>query len=230
MKFIITHKDFDNPNIDKSKYVIVAPDTVKITSSGWKDVLYFKDELDNRVWSEFPAMKFISTLPLSITDTVEINHYRRIFKDDIDYYKGNVVSNAVMLNTDNRNFYGLFHNIDDLDKVTSIISQVYPNYIDKWLYTLNQKFIHPYNMVRFDSSVYKDYINFIWNIMKHCEYDYESLLKNIYIPNGCRNTDPKYQARVPSFIIERISNLYYNILSGNSLIYVCEINKFDGAW
>ena len=56
MKYVISHKDFKFPDsIDRSLYTVLVPEGVKAANCQ-----FFKEELDNRLWSELSAMKYIA--------------------------------------------------------------------------------------------------------------------------------------------------------------------------
>lgn len=49
--------------------------------------------------------------------------------------------------------------------------------------------------------------------------------------NGIRNIDVNYQARLVSFLSERITTWYINCLAySNAVIYPCRISKYENAY
>lgn len=235
MKFIITHRAFDLPIQDKEKYMVLCPKGTTIEN--WPEITYFDSPLDNRMWSEIAAMFWIRNNIKA--DFITINHYRRLLGNmpmNISYAEPINVGCSIAEQ------YKTYHNIDDLMLCSNIIKDLYPDFYNTWLYTLQSPLFYPYNMVSFPQEIYNDYIDGMSKILftfLNCikVNSYDDMLKRIEtIPtytedNKARNTDKKYQARLLSFLAERISSMYINhLIMSNSICYPAKVKKFDGAF
>lgn len=233
MKYIITHKDFDLP-IKKDEYTVICPKGVKIKN--WKNVEYFDNGLDNRIWSEIAAMKYIADN--SKEEWIQINHYRRIM--DVIPNKCCMAEAKYLNNINIAQQYALCHNVEDLSICSGIVRDLYPDYYNIWLQTLQSNIFIPYNMVQFPLDCYKDYMKKMYNILqKFMEIrginNYEDMQNYIKTnkaytdKNKIRNTDVNYQTRI--FLSERITTWYINCLAySNAVIYPCRISKYENAY
>ena len=228
MKYVISHKDFKFPEVlDRSLYTVLVPEGVKAS-----DCQFFKEELDNRLWSELSAMKYIAD-HVDNNGWTEINHYRRYFSDFTDLLPEKMcVPEPVLLNTSVAEQYSQCHNIDDLHVVTEIIQKKYPHLMNDWMSTLNGNILFPYNMVKFPNDIFKEYVNFMVSILQNFQEvtgtnTYEEMKEHV------KSYDrPEYQVRLLSFLAERISTLFIRlmVLSKGMEVIPVGIVKFDNAW
>lgn len=183
-------------------------------------------------------MKYIRD-NVNTSEKITINHYRRLLEDvpnQICY------AQPIFLGASIAEHYKNFHNIDDLMLCSNIIKDLYPDFYNTWIYTLQTNLFYPYNMVSFPKPIYDDYIDKMTNILTTFlntigVSNYDDMMKRVEsIPtytqkNNMRNTDKKYQARLVSFLAERISSCYINdiIIKGN-LCFPANVKKFEGAW
>lgn len=235
MKYIITHKDFDLP-IKKDEYTVICPKGVKIKN--WTNVEHFDNGLDNRMWNEIAGMKYIADT--SNEEWIQINHYRRI----IDAIPTKCcIAEAKYLNKINiAQQYALCHNEKDLAICSGIVKELYPEYYNIWLQTLQSNIFIPYNIVQMPRDCYKDYMEKMCKIlqkfMEICGINnYADMVNHIKADptytdkNGIRNIDVNYQARLVSFLSERITTWYINCLAySNAVIYPCRISKYENAY
>lgn len=236
MKYIITHKDFDLPLFTKEGYTVICPKGVTVTN--WKNVEYFDNGLDNRMWSEIAAMKWIADN--STEDWIQINHYRRIL-DEFPCHCC-MAEPMVFQNMNLAQHYSLYHNIDDLSICSGIIKELYPDLYNIWIQTLNSNVFIPYNMVQLPKDCFKDYMTKMYTILSkilelYLIGNYEDMLKYIESKpvysenNNARNTDPVYQARLIAFLSERITTWYMNCLTAsNAVLYPCRVTKYENAF
>lgn len=233
--FLITHKAFDLPIQNKEKYTVLSPKGTTIEN--WPEIIYFDSPLDNRIFSELSAMIWIRNNIKS--DFITINHYRRLLENmpfDICY------AEPINIGCSIAEQYKVFHNIDDLMLCSNIIKNLYPELYNIWLYTLQSPIFYPYNMVSFPQPIYSDYIDKMSKILftfLNCikVNNYDDMLKRIEtIPtytenNNARNTDKVYQARLVSFLAERITSMYINyLIMTNNKCIPCFVKKFGGAF
>ncbi len=231
MKYIITHKDFDLPDIDKSKYIVVAPKNITITHD-WPNVIYFENDLDNRLWSEFSAMVYLSTI-VKDDEWVQINHYRRIMTNFENHY---CVAEPNIFPTTIYNQYASCHNKKDMDILTEVIKDNFPNVYNRWLFILNSNVLYPYNMVNMSGYTYKEYVNFVYNILSKFQekinvYTLEDMKKyteNYQVPDHFKDK-PEYQTRLLSFLSERLTTLYISLLIIQTNVFPMQIQKYDNA-
>lgn len=235
MKFIITHKQFDIPIQDKEKYIVLCPKGTTIEN--WPEIIYFDSKFDNRIWSELSAMFWIKDNIKA--DFITINHYRRLLENmpfNISYAEPINVGCPIAKQ------YERYHNIEDLILCSDIIKDLYPDFFKVWEYTLNSPIFYPYNMVSFPQAIYNDYIDKVSNILftfldSIKVNNYDDMIKRIEsIPtytqnNNARNTDKVYQARLVSFLAERITSAYINyLIMNNNRCYPAKVHKYNKAF
>jgi hypothetical protein len=96
-------------------------------------------------------------------------------------------------------------------------------------------------MVSFPMPIYRDYMSRMMTILTNVAktiniYNKEGMMARIKTiktyteDNKLRNTNVDYQARLFSFLAERISSWYINLLMLNNDVYPCEVFKYEGAW
>jgi hypothetical protein len=120
------------------------------------------------------------------------------------------------------NQYKLNHNIDDLNMIIDIIDEYYPEYSETAKkYIKSDNFI-PCNIFIMKKEMFNNYCNFVFDILDKfnkrmgftCDIDVFNWVVN-HIEEYCGNRNGllksvPYQARIQAFLMERISNIFYN--------------------
>lgn len=118
--------------------------------------------------------------------------------------------------------YKTSHNIKDFDMVIDIIKDIYPEYYEETIKNINSKDLKLCNIFIMKKDMFKKYCEFVFNILD--EYNKRMGFKNdldvfnwvsnhieeyCYGKSGLLYSVP-YQARIQSFLMERIGNIFYN--------------------
>jgi len=208
--FICTHKEFEKA---------VNSDAYKIINS--KEInpdLPLKDDF----YSELYQYKHVND-NIELKKYVGFCHYRRYFSfldniPDIDeMFKeyDAITSKPIVYKSSIKEVYGRCHNIEDLYIVGGIIADKYPQYSNMWHSFINGKVFIPYNMFIMKSEDFKEYINFIFDILdeylkivgtdinKRIYDNYEKYIKDMY-----PNNTVEYQYRIGGYLAERLTNLF----------------------
>lgn len=208
--YICTHKEFEK----------------KVSNEAYKP-LYVKDistdlPLDDKFYSELYHYKYVSE-HLPKTKYIGFCHYRRYFDfyDDIpnldDIFKEyNVIaSKPFRFPYSVRGQYAAMHNGEDLDIITSILNDKYPQYVEEWEKSLNGEYLYPCNMFIMEKKDFKQYIDFIIDVLneyvkrvgtdinKHIEDNKDKYLKPFY-----PNNTVEYQYRIGGYLGERLTSMY----------------------
>ena len=220
--FIGTQKTF-TPAVTNNAYKIIVGNH-EIENNSNLELIQCKhdSELDDRFYSELYMLDYISkNYPLK--KYVGFCHNRRYFSflDDIpDIDKifkeyDIITSKPILYKLPVKWHYGRCHNIEDLYIVGGIIADKYPQYSNMWHSFINGKVFIPYNMFIMKSEDFKEYINFIFdildeylkivgtNINKRIYDNYEKYIKDIY-----PNNTVEYQYRIGGYLAERLTNLF----------------------
>lgn len=230
--FIFTHKTPNFLPFNKSyKLVAIEKDKDKIKST--LDTIICNKHNDNifnlersysegsriyYIWKNIPLKKYIGTA-----------HYRRYFEfiDDIPNLDDIFKTYDVILPKFNfwdtiKNQYQNSHNIKDLNKIVEIIEKYYPEYYETTIETINKKEFVPCNIFLMKREDFIEYCEFVFGVLdKYNEIMnfkndldvFNWVLSNTteYCDNktGMLNSIP-YQSRIQAFLMERISNIFYN--------------------
>lgn len=190
-------------------------------------------ELDHRMYSEVAGFQLFwehlkKEMEVKQTDHVvpddffSLNHYRRLF--DRDLCNRHYVPQPMILPSSVGQHYAYFHNQKDLQASVEAMKQCFPHLVDGYVQTLNGNRFIPYNICITTAGTLCDYFNYLITVLKKTMEiigitDYESAIKHVendpeYTRNlENRNPDIKYQARIPSFITERLSTYYWLLVS-----------------
>ena len=209
--FIITHKDFPNKMLNryykilcdnkeqlKNKYKIKIIDTYENNELYPKRIGYCEG-------SKIKKKKKNYKLKNATVKYVGFNHYRRIFnfknsipdldeifsKNDVILYEGNNFGKTI------KELYDIYHFSNFLDEVLEIIKNKYPEYYQtNFVFGVLFEFDRLHNL--------------------KCDNDIKNfILKEIELSG--KNYDINYQCRQEGFILERISNVFYNYHFKNKL-------------
>jgi hypothetical protein len=108
-----------------------------------------------------------------------------------------------------KEYYGYVHNIEDYNKIESLIIAKYPEMEQAVFESANLKEMYAYNMFITNKEVFQDYMEWLFDILFEFEKDYK-FIGNIY------------QDRVFGFLSERMLNIYLTYNKTN--IKIKELN------
>ena len=190
-------------------------------------------DLDHRIYSEVAGFQLFweqlkKDLEVTMDDHVtpddffSLNHYRRII--DRDCTNRHYIAQPMILPGSIAQHYAYFHNGKDLEASIEAMKQCFPHLVEGYVQTLNGNRFIPYNICVTTAGTLCDYFNYLITVLKKTMEiigitDYESAIKHVEsdpeytrkLEN--RNADIKYQARIPSFIAERLSTFYWLLVS-----------------
>ena len=230
--FVFTHKTPDFLPTNKCyKLVTLERDKDKVKSN--LDTIICNKKKENifnfeRAYSEGSRIHYIwKNIPLK--EYVGTAHYRRFFSfldnipdlDEIFKTHDAILPNFDLWDTV-KGQYKANHNIKDLEKVIDIINEYYPEYSETAkIYLQNKDFI-PCNIFIMKKEMFEKYCEFVFDILDKynkamgftCDLDVFNWVANrtdeyCYNKNGLLHSVP-YQARIQAFLMERISNIFYN--------------------
>lgn len=170
------------------------------------------------IWKNIPLKKYVGTA-----------HYRRYFDFldnipdlDVIFKTHDVILPKFDFWSTIENQYKHSHNIDDLYKIIDIIHKYYPEYYETSLNTLKSENFIPCNIFIMTKESFNEYCEFVFGVLD--KYNEIMGFKNDlnvfnWVVNHIGNyTDNKYgmlynttyQSRIQAFLMERISNIFYN--------------------
>ena len=230
--YIITHKDFNN-YITNPNYKILCDDYYQLKNNYTLNVINTKNNnelFEKRIgYSEGSKIYYIWKQyknNLIKSKYVGFNHYRRIFNF------GNNIPNLdkifkkydIILNRRFRSKLSLkkqyykSHNEKDLNEILNIIKKKFPKYYSIALKTIKSKKFYICNIFIMKSEDFIEYGNFVFTILN--EFDKKNNLisdeniKDYVLKNKKKKKRKKfkieYQRRLQGFLLERISNIFYN--------------------
>ena len=228
--FIIAHKDFqtfinnkfykilcDEIYQFKNKYIISIIESKNDNELFFKKNGYSEGSKIYYVWKQYKNNIFKSKY-------VGFNHYRRIFSfgnnipnlDDIFKDYDIILNKHSNLPYSLKKQYYLFHNKDDIDEILEIIKYKFPQYYSIANETLNSNLFYLGNIFIMKKEDFIKYGNFTFEIL--FEFDKKhNLKKDDDIKNYVNKNYNKYkrfdinlQRRLEGFLMERISNIFYN--------------------
>ena len=230
--YIITHKDFNN-YITNQSYKILCDDYFQLKKNYTLNVINTKNNNElfkKRIgYSEGSKIYYIwKQYKNNIIKSkyVGFNHYRRIFQfgnkiPDLDniFKKYDVILNKRFRSKKSLKIqYYKSHNEKDLNDILNIIKNKFPKYYSVALKTLGSKKFYICNIFIMKREDFIKYGNFVFTILN--EFDKKNNLitdediKN-YVLKMKKNKKRKiykieYQRRLQGFLLERISNIFYN--------------------
>ena len=240
--FICAHKDF-NPIVTNNVYKII--DARKLKQENYKVLgKYTDDEL-----AEWYHIFYIAE-NIELKDYIGICHYRRYFSflDDIpnidELFK---TYDLISINPVNEPLgiegqYKFCHNIDDLYLLGEVLKEKFSDYYEIYNMFINSNILIHNNMLIMKKEDFLEFVEFIKNVLieylnkidndidKRIFDNLDKYLKPFYPQNLI-----KYQKRLLSYIIERLTNIY--LLKNFNNIYTYDlimtedkynnINKFN---
>ena len=230
--YIITHKDFNN-YISNPNYKILCDDFFQLKNNYTLNILNTKNNnelFEKRIgYSEGSKIYYIwKQYKNNIIKSkyVGFNHYRRIFNfgnniPDLDkiFKKYDVILNRRFSSKLSlKKQYYKSHNEKDLKEILNIIKIKFPKYYSIALKTIKSKKFYICNIFIMESEDFIKYGNFVFTILN--EFDKKNNLfsdeniKDYVLKNKKKKKRKKfkieYQRRLQGFLLERISNIFYN--------------------
>ena len=185
-----------------------------------------------------------------LKDYVGMFHYRRYynFLDEVpDISKIFSYGFKVILNKrfplqyngipkNNRDFYAIWHNLDDFDLMGNIVKENYPQYADGWDKMANAQYIFPSSLFIMPKELFKEYITYALDVMdkfnkaRGCEtpeqwlnYVKEHIAE--YVRPQHKYYNIKMQARATGYLVERCLAAF--LMSGGENAIINKSVEFD---
>ena len=209
--FICTHKDFKK-QVNNEVYKVIDSREIKEKVYG----------LDDKEMSELYQHIYIAE-NYDLKDYVGFCHYRRYFSfmdnipdvDEIFKDYDAIIGGVKTYKKSVREYYGIWHNIDDLNILSDIIKNKYPDYYKAYESYMNNNTMFACNMfimkkddflecARLLKSVLKDLVEVIGlDVDKRIEKN-----KDKYLKKFSPNDTAEYQHRIYGYLLERLVGVY----------------------
>ena len=227
--YIITHKDFNN-YITNPNYKILCDDYFQLKNNYTLNIINTKNnnELFEKrigysegskiyyIWKKYKNNEIKSKY-------VGFNHYRRIFNfgNNIPNLDNIFKNYDVILKKRNRfklslkKQYYKSHNGKDLNEILVIIKNKFPKYYSIALKVIKSRKFYTCNIFIMKSEDFIEYGNFVFTILNEFDKRHNLIsdkkIKN-YVSKVKKGKKFKidYQRRLEGFLLERISNIFYN--------------------
>ena len=147
-----------------------------------------------------------------IKDYIGMIHYRRYFiilnkRFFLQYPPGGPYKS-------NREFYKIWHNVDDFDLMGKIVKENYPQYADGWDKMSNINYIFPSSLFIMPKELFREYVSFAIDVMnkfndaRGCRTPEEWIAyveahKDEYVRPQHKYYDVKMQSRAVGYLVER---------------------------
>lgn len=185
-----------------------------------------------------------------LKDYIGMFHYRRYYNflddvpniDKIFSYGFKVILNKRFplqyngIPKNNRDFYAIWHNVDDFDLMGNIVKENYPQYADGWDKMAEAKYIFPSSLFIMPKELFKEYISYALDVMdkfnkaRGCETPEQWLayvkehLKE-YVRPEHKYYNIKMQARATGYLVERCLAAF--LMSGGENALINKAVEFD---
>ena len=227
--YIITHKDFNN-YITNQNYKIICDDFFQLKKNYTLDVINSKNnnELFEKrigysegskiyyIWKKYKNNEIKSKY-------VGFNHYRRIFNfgNNIPNLDNIFKNYDVILKKRNRfklslkKQYYKSHNGKDLNEILVIIKNKFPKYYSNALKVIKLRKFYTCNIFIMKSEDFIEYGNFVFKILnefdkRHNLTSDKTIISYVSKVKKGKKFKIEYQRRLEGFLLERISNIFYN--------------------
>ena len=199
-------------------------------------------ELDHRIWSELAGMQLIYDIVIKNKyddgEFISLSHYRR--RIDPDCVNRFYVPEPMVLPTTVAAQYAVYHNIEDLRLCGQAVKDEFPHLVQPFEATMNGAILVPYVIAVMTVGQFKDYWNFLYKVLINFHkklgtetyeqrIDYIKRCPNKYTGEG-KDNRVEYQARIESFLAERLATTYIGICRQKMPIFTAKIIKTEGAW
>lgn len=191
-----------------------------------------KSPLDHRLYSEIAGFKILFDMieKGEIKDEwISLNHYRRAMDPDCT---GRIyIPEPMILKNTVGQQYDMYHNIDDLILCGQAMKETHPHMVPWFENVINGNMFIPYNMGVMPVNQFKDYFTFLYTVLtKTMEKlnikTYEEMTERVKSNakyRGHVDDRVEYQSRVPSFLAERLSTLYWIYCSKQCPIFPAKV-------
>ena len=180
----------------------------------------------NLIFNEYTGLYWVWN-NWKIKDYIGLNHYRRYYTclDDLPninkiFTKHNIILNErfpLKYNGEpktNKEFYEIWHNVDDFNLMESIVKELYPEYSDGWDKMANATYIYPSSLFIMKKATFFEYMSFIFDVTEefcdrrncHSSEDFIKYVeehKNDYVREKHTYYTVQMQARIIGYLIER---------------------------
>lgn len=206
-------------------------------------------ELDHRIWSEIAGLQILynklttekgenDMLLYDENEFISLNHYRRMI--DPDCVNRFYIPQPIVFNGSLAEQYAECHNIEDLKLCGKSLKEEFPHLAPVFEKTMNDRMFIPYIICVLTVGQFKDYFNFLYKVLTNFNkklgtntyeerLDYIRRHPELYTGEN-KNSEPEYQARIESFLAERLATAYFNVCSQRTLVFPCKIIKTEGAF
>lgn len=216
-----------------------------IKQSPLKDAILINNansDLDHRMWSELAGYKLLYDMINTKDDInewhpfefISLNHYRRIFDENIT--NKTIIPIPMIIPCTLSNQYAIYHNINDLKIMESVVKTKYPYLSENFDKVMNGNILIPYTIGIMPVNQFKDYWCFLYDVLSEVLKvmnisTFDEMLNKVKNDNNYigeyKNEKPEYQARVLSFLAERLSTLYWFYLSDLIPIYFGKVKLLE---
>ena len=230
--YIITHVDFPN-KISNSYYKIICDKKDQLKDKYQIKIIetYENNELYNKkvgycegskiyyIWKNYKLRNLSSRY-------VGFNHYQRVFQfqneiPNLDTIFANydvIINNEVNLNNTVIEQFSNNHLGISLNEILVIIKNKYSEYYSTALKTLQETTLSCCNIFIMKKDDFIKYGEFVFGILLEFDkihnltndHDIRTFIKKEFNKIGKQNYDLYYQSRLEGFLLERISNIFYN--------------------
>ena len=195
-----------------------------------------KSPLDHRMFSEIAGFKILFDMIEKgeiKDDWISLNHYRREMDPDCT---GRIyIPEPMILPCSVGQNYDLCHNVDDLILCGQVMKETHPHLVPWFENVINGRMFIPYNMGVMPTSQFKDYFTFLYTVlskfMEKCGIKtYEDMENRVKLNGkykGHADDRVEYQVRVPSFLAERLSTLYWIFCSKQCPIFPGKVKLLE---
>ena len=230
--YIVAHKDFtkkitnthykiacDNKEQLKDKYALEIIETYQDNELYFKKRGYGEGSKIYYIWKKYQSRNISSQY-------VGFNHYSRIFpfRNHIPNLNKIFNENDAIVNRIHkkkltiRESFGNDHFENFLDECIEIIKDKYPEYYPTALKTINKYDVSFCNIFIMKEADFIKYGEFVFGILLEFDKrhnlinddDIKSFISSEIDRLGKKNYDLDFQSRQEGFILERISNIFYN--------------------
>lgn len=183
------------------------------------------------LWKNYPLKKYVGTA-----------HYRRYlrFFDEVPNLDEIFASHDAIFQLFDigwpsiRDNYTACHNIDDLNMCIDIIKEHYPDYSQAADEVMDNKFFVPCNIFVLTREKFCEWCDFVFGVLDIynekmgfksdldvCNWVVNHMDKYVEKKGGEPNSNTSYQTRIHSFLMERISSIFFLAQIKNP--YYCDI-------
>ena len=204
-----------------------------------------KSSYDHRMFSEIAGFKILAEMlneknddgsaKYPDTEWLSLNHYRR--EIDPDCINRTYIPQPMVLPITVAAQYAVYHNIEDLHLCGQAIKEEFPHLVQAVEQIWNGNIFIPYNIGVMTVSQFKDYSNFLFKVLDNvhkkigtetfeARLDYVKRYPEKYTGEQ-KDGKPEYQARIESFLAERLSTAYWLFISRQMPVFTAKINLLE---